>query len=164
MFTFCNKSSSGPEVLTLEDLLVKDNEISGWNQSGEFWLAGSSTDLYTHINGAAELYNMHGFVEAVSQSYEGSIEGFTEAITLQIFDQGSEENVTALFEDYINNMSNPEQWTEVGDNARIERFDLGIQIIFQESKYFVSLEITSSFEKALDILKSFARNIDLKIK
>ncbi|MFC1569138.1 DUF6599 family protein [bacterium] len=161
---YCDKSSSGPETLTIEDLLVKDNEISGWNQTGEFWLASSSTDLYTYINGGAELYKMHGFVEAVSQSYDGPIEGFTESITVRIFDQGSQENVTSLFADYINNMSNPEQWTDVGDDARIERFDLGTQIIFRKSKYFVLLEVTSSMEKALDILKSFARNVDLKIK
>ncbi|MBN2103289.1 hypothetical protein JW835_04525 [bacterium] len=163
-FNACDKKSTAPETLTIEDLLVKDNEISGWSKTGEFWLAGSSTDLYTYIDGAADLYNIHGFVEAVSQTYEGPIEGITSWITINIFDQGSQDNAEALFLQYIDeNMSNPELWQEVGEGARIQRYDLATQIVFKKSKYFIYLEVGSSLEKALDILKSFARNIELKI-
>ncbi|MBN1782978.1 hypothetical protein JW948_17725 [bacterium] len=165
-FLFCDKkNTSGPETVTIEDLLVKDNEISGWSRSGDFWLASSSTELAVYIDGAADLYTRHGFVEAVSQTYQGLIEDNTESITIRIYDQANKDNAVALFPDYINeNTINPETWSEVGEDARIERFVLGSQIVFHKSSYFVYMEVSSSLEQALDILKSFARNVDRKIK
>ena len=37
------------------------------------------------------------------------------------------------------------------------------KILFRKSNYFVSLTITSHLDEALDVLKTFAINIDSKI-
>jgi hypothetical protein len=163
-FWSCDKkNSAGTEILTLEDLLVKDNEISGWSLAGNFWQASSTTDLTVYIDGDAELYQRHGFIEAVNQEYQGTIEESSKSITIRIFDQGSGTNAGTLFEEVSREASNPETWDEAGDEAIIVRYDLSRQIIFRKDKYFVYLDISTSLESALDILKSFARNVDRKI-
>lgn len=83
-------------------------------------------------------------------------------IELRIFDQGSEDNASGLFEELLLQLVNPIGYA-VGDDARIERFPLSQKIIFRKSKYFVSLTITSGIDEALDVLKTFAGNVDSKI-
>jgi hypothetical protein len=157
------KNSTGTEIITIEDLLIKDNEISGWSLAGNFWQASSTTDLTIYIDGAAELFQRHGFIEAVNQEYQGTIEESSESITVRIFDQASKDNAGSLFTEYVRDTSNPETWTEAGDEAIIVRYDLSRQIVFKKDKYFIYMEVSSSLETALDILKSFARNVDRKI-
>lgn len=66
----CEKlDDDGSEILTIEDLLTQDNEISGWSYSGSGWVAGSITELTEYINGMAETYQKYGFEEAAQQSY-----------------------------------------------------------------------------------------------
>jgi len=162
---FCSKDkSSNPKALTPEDLLIKDNEISGWVRSGDFWTASSAGDLNNYINGEAVIYTNRGFVEAAKQEYQGSILGNTETIELRIFDQGTEENAQSVFDELVLQMSSPIDWTsDSGDWAKIERFPLSQKLIFWKEKYFVSLTITSGLDEALNVLKTFGNNVYVKI-
>lgn len=47
---FCSKeNTNNPKALTPEDLLTKDNEISGWQRTGERWTVSSNGELFSHI-------------------------------------------------------------------------------------------------------------------
>ena len=162
---FCTKeSTTGPEAVSVEDLLPKGNEISGWTRTGNSWIARSSGELNTYINGEEPLYTRHGFVEAAMQEYQGNILGNTETITLRIFDQGTAENAQSVFDELVLQMSSPIDWTaESGKWAKIERFPLSQKLIFWKEKYFVSLTITSGLDEALNVLKTFGNNVYVKI-
>lgn len=162
---FCSKDkSSNPKALTPEDLLTKDNEISGWVRSGDFWTASNAGDLNNHIDGEAVIYTNRGFVEAAKQGYQGEVLGNTESVELRIFDQGTAENAQSVFDELVRQMSNPVDWnTNSGRMAKVERFPLSQKLMFWKSKYFISLSITSGLDEALNILKTFANNVDSKI-
>ena len=49
----CNEkqSTENDEILTIEDLLVESNEITGWEFSGNSCTANGVNELTTYING-----------------------------------------------------------------------------------------------------------------
>lgn len=165
LLLFCSKDKSAtPEALTPEDLLIKDNEISGWVRSGDFWTASSAGDLNNVIDGEAVIYTNRGFVEAARQGYQGNILGNTETIELRIFDQATAENAQSVFDELVLQMSNPMNWsTNSGRGTKIERFVPTQKLVFWNSKYFISLSITAGTDEALNILKTYANNVDSKI-
>jgi hypothetical protein len=161
----CSKdSTTKSNAFAPEDLLVKDQEISGWQRSGDFWVASSNSDLNHYIDGEAVIYTNFGFVEAAKQSYEGKVTGYTETVELRIFDQGKSANAKSVFEEMLKQMSSPIEWTNgAGEEAMIERFAISQRIIFWHSKFFVTLTITSGLDEALEVLKLFANNVDSNI-
>lgn len=165
IFFACSKdNSNNPNALTPEDLLVKDNEISGWVRAGDFWTASSAGDLNNVIDGEAVIYTNRGFVEAAKQDYQGNVLGKTETVELRIFDQGSAENAQSVLDELVIQMSNPINWsTKSGQTAIIERFSMSQKLLFWKSKYFISLSITAGTDEALNILKTYANNVDSKI-
>ena len=163
-FDCSKKETTEPEIVTPEDLLIKNDEISGWTATGNKWTASSSGELNNVINGEEPLYTRHGFVEAAMQSYSGTVLSNEVIIELRIFDQGKETNAKALLDEVVLQLVNHINWTPgVGDEAKIERFPLSQKILFRSSKYFVSISITSGLDEALDVLKTFASNVDSKI-
>jgi hypothetical protein len=159
------KNTAGPELASVEDLIVKDNEISGWLRAGEGWVVSSETDLYGKIDGAAPDYVQNGFVEAAYQTYSGKILQDTMSVELRVFDQGKASNVQTLFAKLSTGMINSETWqTDKFQDAKIERTQLSIRILAWKSKYFVSLSISSNLNEALEVLKTFATNVGSKIK
>jgi hypothetical protein len=165
MSFFCTKKQgTNPIIVVPEDLLPKNNEISGWQRTGQFWSASTSGDLTTYINGEAVIYINHGFVEAAKQDYEGTILSNIVTIEVRVFDQETNENAKSLYDEIVNQMSNPLEWVPgVGQESKIERFLLSQKIVFLKLQYFMSLSITSGSDEALNILKTFANNIDSKI-
>ena len=160
----CTKDSN--KLLTLEDILIKDNEISGWTKGGASWIANSSGDLNNNIDGEAALYTIRGFVEAGSQEYQGYVLDNSETIELRIFDQGNPENAKSVFDEITNGFSNPVDWAGgAGVEAKFDRISsLSQRVVFYDSKYFISISITNGIDEAMDVLKTFAGNIDAKIK
>ena len=158
------KSSTEPEAVTIEDLLVKDNEISGWKRAGDFWVANSSSQLYEYIDGAGDPYIQNGFIEGAYQSYEGKVLEDFESIYLSIFDLAKSENTLAAFEIVLPTLSSPIDWTDgPGETNRIERFPLSQRILYRKGKYVVDLTIDSGLDEALDALKTFAANVASKM-
>jgi len=162
----CSKDSiTGSKAVIPEDILTKNDEISGWKYAGESWNASSSGELNTYINGEEPVYTRHGFIEASMQKYEGRVLDNSATIELRIFDQGNAENAASLHQELTLQLVNPIDWSSgAGEEARIERFPLSQRILYWKSKYFVSLTITSGLDEALDVLKTFAINIDSKIE
>jgi hypothetical protein len=163
-FSCSKKNLIEYKLISPEDLLIRDNEISGWQRSGSSWVARSYGELTSYIDGEAVIYTNRGFVEAAFQIYQGKVRGNIENIELRIFDQGNQENAKSVFFELVNQMSSPMDWNPgAGEEAKIERFPLSQKVIFWKSNLFISLSITSGIEEALNILKTFANNLDDKI-
>ncbi|MDP2981929.1 MAG: hypothetical protein Q8O92_01195 [Candidatus Latescibacter sp.] len=162
----CSKDSvTNSKPVTVEDILTRDDEISGWKRGGVSWTAGSSGELNTHIDGEEPLYTRNGFIEAAMRRYEGRVLTISAAIELRVFDMGTPAHAQSLFNEIVLQLVNPIIWSPgAGEEARIERFPLSQKIVFRKSVYFVSLSITTGQDEALDVLKTFAGNVNSKIQ
>lgn len=164
---FCcsKKSTNNEEVITLEDLLVKNNEITGWSYGATSWTANNISELTTYIDGLADVFQRYGFVEAGHQSYEGQIDGQTRELKLTIYKQSTEQNAASLYQDPDLGMSNAINWENgAGTAAKYVRYGgLSQELAFLRGVYYVHLQMTYDTEESLNIVKQFALNVDGKI-
>ena len=162
----CSKQATkGEGILAIEDLLVRDNEITGWSHSGPGWEARTISDLTVYINGLAEIYQRHGFEEGAHQSYEGTIDGKSRVLELTVYEVDSEESARALFEDPDLGLSGATPWTGgAGEKAHYVRYGGFSQTLaFYRGVYFIFLGLNYDTEESLNILKQFALNVDGKL-
>ncbi len=163
----CSKSSGTEnEILTIEDLLVQNSEITGWSYSGVSWVASSISELTEYINGMAEIYQKHGFIEGAQRSYAGTIDGTSCAIQLIIYDMDTETNAEDMYNDPDLGLSSATVWTNgAGTECHYVRYGGLSQVMtFYSSTYFVYLYIDYDSDESLNILKQFALNVDGKIE
>ena len=165
LFAACSKESTNTnQVITTEDLLVKNNEITGWNYGGERWMANSISELTTYINGLADVFQRYGFVEAAHQSYEGNIDNENRPLRLTIYKQQNEESAKAVYEDPDLGLGRALVWKNgAGNESKYVRYGLSQALVFYKGPYFVYLQIDYDTEESLIILKQFALNVDPKI-
>lgn len=166
----CSKddSSTTPDVVTITDLLPKDNEISGWQRksgSDASWVASNATELQVRIDGGFELFSNHGFVEAAMQQFSGTVNGVPNIdMEVQVYNQNSSAEADAVFDDPNNVFANPiTPNNPPSPKAQITR-NLSTTIKFTKSRYYVLISILSSDDKAQDVLEVFAGNVAAKIK
>ena len=157
---------TGSSVKSIEDLVVRNNEITGWTYSGAGWVANNVSELTQHIDGLADIYQRHGFVEAVHQSYQGTIDDGTRTLGLTVYNQGNTSNARETYEDPEVGLSGAIDWAAgAGDQAHYARYGgLSQALTFYRGSYFVYLEINYDTEESLNILKQFALNVDGKIQ
>ena len=163
----CTKDTGKKTILSIEDILIKNNEITGWSYSGTNWVANNRSDLTTYINGGADLYFKYGFIEAAYQKYSGSINNIGCEIQLYVYNLGSSVNTANIFEDPDLCLSGAIVWTDnpAGTIAKYLRGNgLSQTMFFYREKYLVNLAVTSDNQESLGILKQFAKNIDEKLK
>ena len=165
-FTCSKQVTRSDEILSIEDLLVKNSEITGWSYSGAGWVANSISELTIYINGLAEIYQRHGFREAGHQTYRGSIGDTDRQLGLTIYSVRSEGDARATYDDPDIGMAGAIDWTSgAGTAARYVRYGGFSQVLtFYRGVYFVSLEINDDTEESLNIVKQFALNVDGKIQ
>jgi hypothetical protein len=166
VFAGCEKTTSDDdEILTIEDLLTKNNEITGWTYSGSSWVASTITELTTYINGIAETYQKYGFEEAAQQSYSGTIDNGSRTLQIIIFDMGNEENAKDVYDDPDIGLSGATVWANgAGTEAHYVQFGgLSEVLTFYHGKYFVYQQIDYDSDETLNIMKQFALNIDGKL-
>lgn len=157
-----NKNSA---VLSIEDLMVKNNEITGWAYFGQRWLASNISELTTHIDGEAEIYQRHGFTEAIQQGFRGKVNNGDRDLKISIYDQGNETNAQAVYEEPDLGMTGAILWSGgAGKSARFVRYGLSQRLSFYRDSYYIHLEINYDTDESLSILQQFALNIDAKIK
>jgi hypothetical protein len=164
----CSKDNATDDngAVLVEDLLVENNEITGWTYSGAGWVAHNITELTTYINGLAELYQRHGFVEAAHQSYEGTIDNGTRILNITVYNMGTESNAGDTYDDPEVGPTGATDWTDgAGERAHYVRFGGLSQILtFHRGSYFVYIDINYDSDESLNILMQFALNIDGKIQ
>lgn len=167
LFFGCEKSNptESDEIVTIEDILVQNNEITGWSYSGVNWVANSITELTEYINGMAEIYQKHGFTEGAQQSYGGTINSSSCTIQLIIYNMDTAANAKEMYDDPDLGLSAATVWTDgAGAEAHYVRYGGLSQVMtFYSSGYFVYLMINYDSDESLNILKQFALNVDGKI-
>jgi hypothetical protein len=165
MFSCSKNSTKNNDILSIEDLLVKNNEITGWSYSGAGWTANNISELTTYINGLADIFQRHSFVEAANQVYLGKIDNADRRLDLTIYNQGSEINAKATYDDPDLGLTGALDWINgAGAASHYERYGLSQKLAFYRGQYLVLLELNYDTEESLNILKQFALNVDGKIK
>jgi hypothetical protein len=157
-------SGNGGTIATVEDLLIRDNEISGWLKAGNGWVANGDSELLNFIDGAAPQYTKYGFIEGAEQRYQGVILTNQASIDLRVFDQGNASNAEKVYDEIVAGLGSPEIWEEeTFPEAKVQRWPLSQEIYTWKSKYYIKLTIDSNLVEALEVLKIFARNVGSKI-
>jgi len=153
-------------VKSIEDLLVKNNEITGWTYSGAGWVANNISELTNYIDGLADVFQRYGFNEASYQLYVGAINSAQVELRLTVYNLGTNENVKSLTADQAISLVGGIQWTNgAGEFAQYARYNgLSQELIFYRDKYYVNITIMADTEESLNIIKQFALNVDGKIK
>jgi hypothetical protein len=161
----CSKSTTAPETLTIEDLLVKNNELAGWTYGDERWVARNATELFAAINGAGDVNVRYGFREGAGQSYSGTINDTPATLVLYVFDQAAAENAESVFNDPDSGMGTAVPWPAgAGEEAHYLTTQLSNTLTFYSGKYYVWLNINFGQDEGLNVLKQFALNVDGKIE
>jgi hypothetical protein len=167
-FQACKKDSSSDPGTTkaIDAFLVRNNEIAGWTYTGSAWTANNVSELTTYIDGMADTYQRHGFVEAAHQDYQGSVNSQSVLLTLSVFNQGSQANATALYTDAALGFVGAIDWTNGAGNTAhyVRNGGLSQVLAFYRGGYFVSFTMSSDTEESLNVLKQFALNVDAKLK
>jgi hypothetical protein len=166
-FQACKKDSAGPDpVKAIDAFLVRNNEIAGWTYTGSGWIANNVSELTTYIDGMADTYQRHGFVEAAHQDYQGSVNSKSATLRLSVYNQSTKTNASALYADPALGFVGAIDWTGgAGDASHYARYSGLSQVLsFYRNGYYVSLEMNTDTEESLNVLKQFALNVDGKLK
>ena len=169
LFSFCKEEGSsgggggggGGSTISVIDLLPQDNEISGWARDGNYELATNYQELYDIIDGEAQVYIDHGFVEGVFQDYKGLIGQEEVKLEVRIFDMGASSNAKDVYDAVASGGETP--WDEPGHAGEEARIDEGLlfayAIDFYKNKFFSRVTIQKKSDEALGICKTFCINI-----
>ena len=147
-------------IVVPSDFLPKDGDIEGW-EKGETREADDYTSLYDIIDGGAEIYIDHGFVEGVHQNYNGSILSNNLTLELIIYDMGDTTGAYDIFHDaYVTPPSHSPQ--DFGDEGRLNEGLLSVYAIdFRKDKYYVKLSLMKAGieTESLQMLRLFASTV-----
>ena len=165
--TGCSEDSEDDStpILSPVDLLVDDDDISGWRSIGSYDEANDFDGLYDLIDGGAEQYIDEGFVSAAFQIYESCVGEVCRLakVTLRIYDQGESENARAVYEKVSTGIGIP--WGGAGTEARIDESGLASYTVeFWEQNFFVQVVIDDKSDDALNIVKLFASQVSSEIE
>lgn len=169
-FMGCKKDSptkpNNGQVKAINDLIVKNNEIAGWTYSGQGWTANNLSELTTYIDGAADMYQRHGYIEAAHQEYQGSVNSANALLKLTVYNQGTLSNASQLYADPALGFSGALDWTGgAGDAAHyVRNGGLSQALAFYRNGYFIYIEINTDTNESLNVIQQFALNVDGKIK
>lgn len=127
-------------------LLPADEICATWIRDGDPQTAYTYEQLTEIINGGAGLYMTYGFVAAAFQNYAGEIAGTPAVGTLAIFNQGTVQNATDLYDDPESGQGDPIlDWTYSGA-ARVRAAFGIVTLHFHEECFFGSVVLTPSDE------------------
>jgi len=168
VFVSCDKSdsTSDPAVVTIIDLLPRDNEISGWNRSARAWAARNKEELQNEIDGGFEIFFNQGFVEGAMQSYTGSVNAHSVVdCYVEVYDQRDSQGSRGLFDDPEKAFSNPiAPARPPSADAQIQKDVFSYRMKFTKGKYYVTITVGSSDDKAQEVIEIFGNNIAAKIR
>lgn len=143
---------AGPEI-PLSRLLPLTSELGQWKPAGAPQLF-TGEELFTYINGGAEIYNEYGFRRVLVQDY-GDSAGQT--ISLEIFEMLSPESAYGI---YRFKTSRQGRYLDLGDEAQLADYYLNLW----KGHFLVTITGLDATQKAEPALLFFARSVELKIK
>ena len=147
-------SSENPESVQqdLNKYLPGADEIGEWKEDGsprEY----KGEDLYSYINGGAEIYHEYGFAQVIVQDYTRKN---GKSIALEIFEMESSE---AAFGIYSFKTSTQGKGLALGDKAQLEDYYLN----FRKGDFVMTLIGFDEDEETVKGLQKIARAVDGKI-
>jgi hypothetical protein len=127
--------------------------IENWNKSSDLAMYDSD-NLYTYINGGAELYISFQFINLVSQSYQNEED---EEIQIDIFDMGLSQNAYGIF-------SHSRETVDDFVGADIDSEYAGGLLTFWKGQYYISILAYPETESKKLVVQKLARRIGEQIQ
>ncbi|TET80156.1 MAG: hypothetical protein E3J41_00045 [Candidatus Cloacimonadota bacterium] len=148
-------SSENPKSLQgdLNKYLPGTNEIGEWKEDGSP-CKYKGEDLYSYINGGAEIYHEYGFKQVIVQDYTRKN---GKSIALEIFEMESTEGAYGI---YTFKTSTEGKELALGDKAQLADYYLN----FWKGDFVVTLIGFDEDEETVKGLQKIARAVDTKIK
>jgi hypothetical protein len=138
----------------VDNFLPASGFSDGWSLSGKISRYNPG-NLYTYINGEAELFLPYGF-EALASAFYTRGDNPASGIVADIYRMGSRIDAFGIYSNYR------DPGTEKA-KLGVEGFVEDSQLMFYKDRYFIRLSVSGTVAGARDILKMFAREIDRKL-
>ena len=153
--SFLLYSSEAPSTFQQELLkyLPREGKTGEWRRDGlpqEY----RGEDLYSYINGGAEIYHEYGFKQVIVQDY---IKKNGKSISLEIFEMASSESAYGIYT-FKTNQEGEE--LALGDKAQLADYYMN----FWKGYFLVTLTGFDEDEETVKGLKEIAQAVDAKIK
>ena len=88
------KDPASPSArLDLASCLPRSDEMPGWSPKGDV-LVYRGDDLFTYIDGGADIYNEYGFRQVIVQDYENALQ---KSVTLEVFEMADAAAAFGMF-------------------------------------------------------------------
>ena len=155
---------NAPTIRHPEDFLPTG--LSGWTLSGEGTQTGTTeAELYSIIDGGADIYAGHGMEEFATATYTGSGTQAGGTLTVWIYEQDSATHADELYDDGEIVPPSPIPELGLGDQARMSSTFVGKELEFTRDKYYIDLNVSGSLspDQAESQLRLVATGIDQKI-
>jgi hypothetical protein len=137
----------------LRAYLPADNAASGWTKDGDFQ-EYEGEDLYTYIDGGAEIYQEYGFLRVILQDYKNAN---GKSVSLEIFEM---ETPAAAFGMFSFKRSGGGKSVSLGAGAELEAYYLN----FWKGKFLVTLTGFDEVRETIDGITAVAGIVDSKIR
>jgi hypothetical protein len=124
-------------------------QVPGWKQVGELYVFDPS-NLYNHINGAAEFFIAYGFIELAGANYS-PLDESDEAISVDIYDMGNVLNAFGVFQSR-RDRSSPSL------NIGTASFGEGGYLVFYKDRYYVEIQAFVT-EKRQTVIQTIASSV-----
>jgi hypothetical protein len=146
------------------DLVLADNEITGWTRSSAMEVCENATQLLALIDGEGQTYIDNGFVKSAFQDYTGTIGGNTVPLALRVFDMADTAHARTVYAAVATGSETPWTGDNPGDEARIEQSLFAYRVDFREDKFYLSVSIDDATDAGLSTAKLFLLNVSDAIR
>jgi len=137
----------------LRAYLPADDAASGWTKDGELQ-EYEGEELYTYIDGGAEIYQEYGFRRVIIQDYKNA-KG--KSVSLEIFEM---ETPAAAFGMFSFKRSGSGKTVDLGAGAELEAYYLN----FWKGRFLVTLTGFDETPETIDGLTAVAGLVDSKVR
>ena len=141
--------SEGP----LRGYLPEDNAAPGWTRDGEPQ-EYEGQDLYTYIDGGAEIYHEYGFRRVIVQDYKNA---GGKSVSLEIFEM---ETPAAAFGMFTFKRSGKGKVLKLGGGAELEAYYLN----YWNGRFLVTLTGFDEAGETIEALGAMARAVETRIR
>jgi hypothetical protein len=137
----------------LRTYLPADNAAPGWTKDGELQ-EYEGEELYTYIDGGAEIYQEYGFRRVIIQDYKNAKD---KSVSLEIFEM---ETPAAAFGMFSFKRSGSGKTVDLGAGAEIEAYYLN----FWKGRFLITLTGFDEAPETIDGLTAVAGIVDSKLR
>lgn len=149
---FAGFAASAAQSTSLRPFLPAGADVPGWPKDGEPQ-EFEGEDLYTYINGGAEIYQEYGFRRVIVQDYE---KAGGRSISLEIFEM---ETPAAAFGMFTFKRSGQGQSVDLGGGGELESYYLN----FWKGRFLATLTGFDDSRETVEGLTRFARGVEAKL-